>query len=270
MLSKITGGPTTLLFTATVLNKYPVKYYRCNETGFIQTEEPYWLAEAYSSAITKLDIGLPYRNIMLGDVVEKILLKNFDGDAKFLDYAGGYGLFTRIMRDKGFDFYNTDKYCDNLFAKDFDLEETNNKKFELLTSFEVMEHLADPYQELSEIFSYTDSLLFTTELQPKKELKDVDDWWYFIPETGQHIAFYTEASLSYIARKLDYHFYTNGLDWHLFTKKNLDKNPFATEREPFLVRKARKFLRKHDAKEFKKRDTLLMKDWELIKKKLAG
>jgi hypothetical protein len=29
MESKITGGPTTLLFTAKVLNKYDVKYYRC-------------------------------------------------------------------------------------------------------------------------------------------------------------------------------------------------------------------------------------------------
>lgn len=268
MLSKITGGPTTLLFTATILNKYPVKYYRCNKTGFIQTEEPYWLDEAYSSAITKLDIGLPQRNMILGDVVEKILLKNFNGDSKFLDYAGGYGLFTRIMRDKGFDFYNTDKYCENVFSEYFDLKDTGTKKFELVTAFEVMEHLADPYQELGEMLGYTDSLLFTTTLQPKSELSSINDWWYFIPETGQHVALYNEASLNYIAKKLGYQFYTNGIDWHLFTKKIFNKNPFVTERESFLVRKARKFLRKHDAAEYKKRDTLLQKDWELIKKKL--
>ena len=71
MKSKITGGSTTLLFTAKVLNQYDVKYYRCNDTGFIQTENPYWLPEAYSDAITKLDIGLPYRNIQLTDRVSK-------------------------------------------------------------------------------------------------------------------------------------------------------------------------------------------------------
>ncbi len=59
MISKITAGQTKLLFTAKVLGKYDVQYYQCVITGFIQTEEPYWLEEAYSSAITKLDIGLP-------------------------------------------------------------------------------------------------------------------------------------------------------------------------------------------------------------------
>jgi len=268
MLSKITGGPTTLLFTATVLHKYLVKYYQCNQTGFIQTEEPYWLEEAYSSVITRLDIGLPYRNIVLGDVVEKILLKNFNPDGRFLDYGGGYGLFTRIMRDKGFDFYNTDKYCENRFAEYFDLKDIDTARFELLTSFEVMEHLANPYYELNEIFNYTDSLLFTTELQPKIALKNVNDWWYFIPETGQHIAFYNEASLKYIAEKLGFNFYTNGVDWHIFTKKSFDKNPFVQHREPFLVRKARKYLKKYDAAEYQKRQTLLKKDWGMISKKL--
>ena len=97
MQSKITGGDTTLLFTAKLLNQYDVKYYRCNQTGFIQTEDPYWLNEAYSSAITKLDVGLVYRNVELSDRVSKILVKYFNPNGTFLDYAGGYGLLTRLM-----------------------------------------------------------------------------------------------------------------------------------------------------------------------------
>ncbi|MDB5109105.1 MAG: glycosyl transferase group 1, partial [Mucilaginibacter sp.] len=121
MQSKLTGGDTTLLFTTQILNKYTIKYYRCTQTGFIQTEQPYWLEEAYSSAITKLDIGLPYRNINLSDTISKLLVRDFNYKSNFLDYAGGYGLFTRLMRDKGFNFYNTDKFCKNLFAEYFDL-----------------------------------------------------------------------------------------------------------------------------------------------------
>src|SRR5258707_10130160 len=102
MKSKITGGDTSLLFTKKILNKYDVSYYRCNDTGFIQTEEPFWLEEAYSSVITKLDIGLPYRNIDLSERVSRLLATKFNNKAIFLDYAGGYGLFTRLMRDKGF------------------------------------------------------------------------------------------------------------------------------------------------------------------------
>ena len=140
MKSKITGGDTTLLFSKKVLNNYEVKYYRCNETGFIQTEAPYWLQEAYSSAITKLDIGLPSRNIILSDRVSKLLTVKFNDKGIFLDYAGGYGLFTRLMRDKGFNFYNTDKYCQNLFAEYFDLTDLPpDTNFELTTAFEVFE-----------------------------------------------------------------------------------------------------------------------------------
>jgi len=138
MQSKITGGDTTLLFTARILNKYDVKFYRCNDTGFIQTEEPYWLQDAYSSAITKLDVGLVYRNITLMDTVSNLLLANFNTKGVFLDYAGGYGLFTRLMRDKGFNFYHTDEFCQNILAEYFDLNTLPpNSKFELVTAFEV-------------------------------------------------------------------------------------------------------------------------------------
>jgi hypothetical protein len=268
MLSKITQGPTTLLFTTKVLDKYDVRYYRCNETGFIQTEEPYWLPEAYSDAITKLDVGLAHRNLLLSDKVSKVLGANFDTKGKFLDYAGGYGLFTRLMRDKGFDFYNTDKYCKNIFAEYFDLTDLPaGTPFEVTTAFEVFEHLPDPIPGIQEMVAYSDNLLFTTELQPDG-LKDVNDWWYFIPETGQHVALYNEASLKYIALQLGYNFHTDGVSLHLFTKETFAHNPVAFSRDPFLVRKAKKLMKKKEQKLYGKQESLLQQDWQYIKDKL--
>ena len=268
MKSKITGGSTTLLFTAKVLNQYDVKYYRCNDTGFIQTENPYWLPEAYSDAITKLDIGLPYRNIQLADRVSKILVKHFDKRKQFLDYAGGYGLFTRLMRDKGFDFYHSDEYCQNLFAAAFDLAELPvGTRLELITAFEVFEHLPDPLPKIREMMHYADSLLFSTELQPEN-ITGINDWWYFAPETGQHIAFYTEKALSYIAQQLGYQFYTDGAFLHLFTKKTFSENPLIPLRDSFLVRKAKKFIKKAEQAEYPMPEGLLMKDHDAIKSKL--
>lgn len=267
MRSKITGGETTLLFTSKVLQTHDVKYFRCNDTGFIQTEEPYWLGEAYSSAITKLDVGLLYRNLLLRDQVSKVLVKCFDKKAAFLDYAGGYGVFTRLMRDKGFNFYNTDKFCQNLFAEYFDLNDLpSSSKFEVVTAFEVFEHLTHPIAEIKEMLRFSDNLLFSTELQPAN-IKTVDDWAYFATETGQHIAFYNEAALKAIASQLGYQFYTDGSFLHLFSKTKFGHNPVLPEKESFLLRKARKYIKKAE-REMGMPDSLLIADWNNIKDKL--
>jgi hypothetical protein len=268
MQSKITGGDTALLFTATILNKYTVKYFRCNQTGFIQTEEPFWLEEAYSSAITKLDIGLPCRNINLSNTLSRVLVKDFNYKGLFLDYAGGYGLFTRLMRDIGFNFYNTDKFCQNLFAENFDLRDLPaNTTFEAITAFEVFEHLTDPLTEIRQILQFTDNLIFTTELLPTP-ITSVTDWHYFSTETGQHVSFYNTSSLKYIADKLGYNFYTDGSFIHLFTQKVFDKNPLIFPKENFLIRKARKLVKKTDKKLTGELESLLMNDWQFIKDKL--
>ena len=269
MQSKITGGNSTLFFTANVLNKYDVKFYRCDDTGFIQTEEPYWLDDAYSSAITKLDVGLPYRNIFLSDILSKLLIKYFDHNGTFLDYAAGYGLFTRLMRDKGFNFYSTDKYCQNLFAEYFDLKDLPpGTTFEAVTAFEVFEHLVNPIADIKVMLNFSENLIFSTELQPSN-INSVDDWSYFSTETGQHVAFYNEASLKAIADKLGYRFYTDGKFLHLFTKTDFGRNPLAPVRDSFLLRKAKKYV-KNAEREAGMKDSLLLTDWKYIKDKLNG
>ena len=42
----ICGNSSAFLFEAEVLNKYDAKYFKCQNCGFIQTENPYWLNEA--------------------------------------------------------------------------------------------------------------------------------------------------------------------------------------------------------------------------------
>ncbi|MEJ2105601.1 MAG: hypothetical protein P8X47_13660, partial [Ignavibacteriaceae bacterium] len=62
MNCRVCNSKSKEVFSAKVLNKYNVKYYHCLSCGFLQTEEPYWLDEAYKSAIGIADTGIQKRN----------------------------------------------------------------------------------------------------------------------------------------------------------------------------------------------------------------
>lgn len=267
MISRITGNETTLLFTKKVLNKYNVSYYRCNQTGYIQTEQPYWLQEAYESVITKLDIGLAHRNIELSKFIEKFIPKNFNPHGRFLDFAGGYGLLTRILRDRGFDYWTTDQYCQNIFSPYNDIKYIQGDyTFELVSAFEVLEHFEDPLTQIQQPLRYSEHLLFSTEIIPEQD--NLENWWYFAPETGQHVSFYTLKALEQIAKMNQKNFYSNGKNLHLFTTKNFDYNPFSAleERLPYIYRKMKKWILRYENKSKLSLASLSERDYLDIKK----
>jgi hypothetical protein len=169
---------STPTFAAKILGKYDTVYYRCGSCGFMQTEEPHWLKESYASAINEIDLGPVSRAISGAKLIEGLILSSFDKDASFIDYGAGYGLLVRLMRDRGFDFCWRDLHCENLFAKHFVAKPV--MKFELLTAFEVFEHLDDPLSEIQTVRT-SDNLLFSTLLVPER-VQIASDWWYFGPE----------------------------------------------------------------------------------------
>ena len=223
----ICSNNSNKLFSELVLNKYDVAYYKCSYCGFIQTQQPYWLNEAYDKAITNTDIGLLSRNIDLHKIAYDLIIKICDYKRKFLDYGGGYGILVRLLRDKGLDFYRQDIFCENIFAVNHDIEDLSeeDRQFELVTCFEVFEHTDNPHELLDTLATYAPNILISTLLIPNHAVLSADEWWYISPHTGQHISFYTEHSLSIIAKKHNLHFYTNGQNLHLFTKFVFKTNP---------------------------------------------
>jgi 2-polyprenyl-3-methyl-5-hydroxy-6-metoxy-1,4-benzoquinol methylase len=220
MKCKICSHFTTIFDTATVLDKYEVTYYQCDQCGFIQTEDPYWLEEAYSDAIDKSDIGLISRNLALEVQTRTIITLFFNQKEQFLDYGGGYGLFVRLMRDKGFDFYLYDPNCENIFAKNFEIEYPSDKNFHLLTAFEVFEHFVDPLSEIDKLLSLSPNIIFSTLLIPKHNPRP-QEWWYYGLEGGQHVSLFSRESLNYLANKIGLRIYSNGSNYHLLTKKTI-------------------------------------------------
>jgi hypothetical protein len=229
--------PSHFLFKKQILHKYVAEYFQCDSCHFVQVKNPIWLNEAYQNAISPLDTGLVSRNLSWSSFTESFILKNFDKRRQFIDYGGGCGLFVRLMRDKGFDFYRQDNYCQNLFAQHFDITDLKRDglHFELLTAFELFEHLVSPVAEVENMLAFSDSILFSTELQPLHE-NNLENWWYLSPSSGQHISFFTKESLRGIADKLKLQFYTNDATLHLLSRKQFKDSPFKTNPSSILFR----------------------------------
>src|SRR5574337_1100878 len=200
----ICGSSSHYIFTKTILLKYEVSYFQCQNCGFVQTEKPYWLEETYQSSFYAIDTGLIARPLTFGQVTEKLIMQYFNPTGRFVVYGGANGLFVRLMRDKGFNFYRYDKYAKNIYALCFDITNLpkENHKFELLTSFEVFEHFENPLEELSELFSLSKNVLCSTFLLPHvTESDEWKDWWYLAELHGQHISFYTVKAMKIIAER---------------------------------------------------------------------
>ena len=224
MKCRICNSESTEQFSTLVLRKYTVRYFLCPNCSFLQTEEPYWIEEAYRSPINTSDTGVVARSVFFSKIVTSVICLHLDKDKKFLDYGGGYGLFTRLMRDVGFDYFWSDPFTQNLFAKGFEFD-GRGKTFELLTCFETFEHFTDPMKEIGSMTKLSSNIFFSTEMLPIP-VPSLSDWYYYAPEHGQHVSFYSSKTFHYIAQQFGFTYHTNGSDLHFFTKEKISPAGF--------------------------------------------
>ena len=219
----ICGLPTGLIFSAKIINKYEIDYFSCPNCGLLQTEDPFWLEEVYKNPINFFDTGVLSRNMKLSKRATVLLYLLFDRRAAYLDYAGGYGIFTRLMRDIGFNFFWHDPYSPNLMARGFEYK--RDRDIELITVFETFEHLARPLVEIEKMLSISRNILFTTLLLPT-EIPGPEDWWYYGREHGQHVSFYSLKTLNTIAKKYGLRLCSDHRNIHLLSEKPIENKIF--------------------------------------------
>lgn len=214
--------PMDFAFNHEVMGKYEAEYWNCSACGYMKVHDPIWLKEAYLSPITNQDHGLLARNIHFSRQIIALIDRYLDTSKIYLDYAGGYGVFTRLMRDAGIKFVHDDPNTENIFARDFVYD---NTKHEIagITCFECLEHFVDPVKELEKIFQISPNVFFSTELKP---LATPDtNWHYFAFEHGQHVSFYSQATLETLAEKFGLNLVSTGY-LHYFSEAEINNYTF--------------------------------------------
>jgi len=221
MTCKVCKKKSKYIFCAKIINKYDIKYYHCTNCGFLQTEDPFWIKDAYKDSINLSDTGVLVRNIELSRKTSVLLNFFFNKDSLFLDYAGGYGIFVRLMRDIGHNFYWHDPYTINLLARGFEYNKITGI-IELVTSFESFEHMENPIMEIENIFKISENILFSANLLPETIPKP-NDWWYYGLEHGQHLSFYSAKTLEFFSREFNKNIYKISSNLYLMTNKEFNE-----------------------------------------------
>lgn len=198
---RLCGGLARAKWSAIVLGKHDVSYYECANCGSLQTDEPHWLEEAYAVRGAGLDTGAVQRSIGLALSVHAILdLVGFDKNQAGLDFGAGVGLYARMMRDFGYNYWASDAYNSLYFIDRF---VGDRPRWSLISAFEVAEHLPHPKQTWAELFAKRpDYLFFSTDVYSGQD----QSWHYLAFDEGQHVFFYSLKALQQLADSHGYYF----------------------------------------------------------------
>lgn len=193
-----------MLDRGVVLGRRPALLLGCGSCGYGQLASPAWLDEAYAEAITATDVGLLRRSIRSARRIRDVLAVAGATGGPVLDWGGGHGTLTRLLRDAGVECFHWDPRCVNVLARGFEAEPAS-RRWSAVVALEVVEHLVDPWEFLGTVASTTDLVIFSTEVLPEPPPR-LDAWAYYAPEHGQHVGFMAERSIRLVASRL-------GMEW---------------------------------------------------------
>jgi hypothetical protein len=214
---RLCGGQTSFQFSKSILEKYAVRYWRCGSCHCLQTDPPHWLAESYKTVHSAGDTGMVARTWQMAQATSLLLrLAGVAPATQCIDWGGGNGLFSRMMRDQNYNYANDDKYAEPFYCAGFTRQVLGIATCDVVTSFEVFEHLPNPGAELGEILSLDPKIwIFSTQLYAAQD----QNWKYLSPRNGRHVFFYSEDGLHSFARKHGFQF-LRGRETHMMIRRS--------------------------------------------------
>ncbi|WP_078237107.1 class I SAM-dependent methyltransferase [Haemophilus paracuniculus] len=116
---------------------------------------------------------------------------NLSAHHSILDFGGGSGYLAKLLREKGLDAESWDPFSENNILDD-------QKKYDLVVSFEVFEHTPTPYKTVELALSKLKEqgiFFFSTTLLPPETIAKREMDGYIAPRNG-HVTIYTEKALA--------------------------------------------------------------------------
>jgi tetratricopeptide (TPR) repeat protein len=173
-----------------------IAYYLCDQCGFCFAPEfTSWTIEDFEQRIYNDEyIKVDPDYILVRPKNNAGMLGEMFGAAKIshLDYGGGSGLLSEMLRMKG---WNSQTY-DPFFNRNLRVEDL--EQFDLVTAFEVFEHVPNInalFADLQKVLKPDGILLFSTLLSDGHIRRGQRlTWWYASPRNG-HISLFSSASL---------------------------------------------------------------------------
>jgi SAM-dependent methyltransferase len=196
-----------------------VYYARCGNCGYCFAPEiAGWKLEEFEEKIYNKEYVLfdpdyiesrPRSNAlslisMFGDKANSV---------KHLDYGGGDGLLSKTLKESSWQSISYDPFVNR------DIGIAQLGKFDLITLYEVFEHVPDPIQLMSNLRSLLNQngvILFSTLLSDGNiNINQRLSWWYASPRNG-HISLFSRKSLSILAQNNGFNFGSFSDGFHIF------------------------------------------------------
>lgn len=205
------------------LSGKPIYYFRCPKCGFCSAPEMVswskerFLADIYNDDYATVDPDYASERPVTNARMLTAMFPAFAG-RRHLDFGGGNGVLSQALQDSHWSSTSFDPLVDT------GINPENLGHFDLISAFEVFEHVPDIHQVLGLLSSSLRAeavLVFSTglsdgEIIPNGRLT----WWYAAPRNG-HISLFSRASLEHLAKRYGFGFQSMKPWLHMFVRSAL-------------------------------------------------
>ena len=173
-------------------------YYRCLNCDYIFMDDKHYLDASlekrhYDNHNNNLE-SLGYVK-MFEKLIEEFVFSDVKNIKTVLDFGCGEGEVLPILLERG------DISCDKYDLFYFPQKVYENKKYDLIVSTEVIEHLSSPLEIIKELLLSLNKdgyLLFMTCFHPSNDEKFLK--WFYIKDVT-HIGFFSIKTFEYLANE---------------------------------------------------------------------